>query len=171
MYMYAHCDADGVVRGYLVTNIAAPGDNFIQVGPATKVNIVDWLDVKKWDGAKWVNHSDQAKVLTKYEFMCRFTQPELVSILTAIKTDPEVEAYWQMAQAAQEIDLTDPNTDFGLKLLTAKELIKATRPDEILGKAVQQPSEEPPADEGPKGTGEPVPLEGDQSIMNNKVSD
>lgn len=72
--------------------------------------------------------------LTKQEFIDRFTHAEFVGILTAAKTDVDVEAWlFRFNNLVSTIDTTDPRTVSGLSLLVTKGLLTQARADEVAG--------------------------------------
>jgi hypothetical protein len=72
-------------------------------------------------------------VMTHLAFRKRFTFLERTAIETTAVTDPEVRTVQKDFEAAQEIDLTYPDTIQGVGLLVAKGLLTQARADEILG--------------------------------------
>lgn len=72
--------------------------------------------------------------LTKQEFIDRFTHAEFLGILTAAKTDVEVEAWmFRFNNLVSTIDTTDQRTISGLSLLVTEGLLTQARADEIAG--------------------------------------
>jgi hypothetical protein len=72
--------------------------------------------------------------LTKQQFIDRFTSPEFIGILTAAKTDVEVEAWlFRFNNADNPIDTADSRTIAGVELFVSKTLLTQVRADEILG--------------------------------------
>jgi len=129
MNTYCQIDKDGVCKAVYHTNDDAfepPTDYAITSGADRS-----WIGTKQWNGNAWNDYEPPKRILSKYEFIQRL-QPEFVDILTAAKTDVQVEAYYQMAMAATEINLDDPNTSPGLDLLVAKGLLTVERKAEIL---------------------------------------
>ena len=72
------------------------------------------------------------KILTKYQFLSRFTSAERLAIINASKQSPEVELFWEMFKIAEEIDLTNAETIAGVRMLEPAGLIVAGRAAEIL---------------------------------------
>jgi hypothetical protein len=72
----------------------------------------------------------------------RFTPQEYVGIITATKTDAEVQAWYDLFQAANVVDLLDQRTISGINSLATKGLLTQARADAILTDPVQ-PSERP----------------------------
>lgn len=81
-------------------------------------------------------------IITKVAMITRFTDAEFVAILTAAKTDVEVEGWYARFSAATTIDLDDPRTQAGAALLVSKHLLTQARASAILNNPVQ-PNERP----------------------------
>lgn len=71
------------------------------------------------------------RVLTKLEYMNRFTDSELAAIYTAAKTVVQVEIWLEKFKAATEVNLDDLVTVAGLDALEAAGLIGEGRSAEI----------------------------------------
>ena len=71
-------------------------------------------------------------VITKVAFRFRFTDAEYAGILAAAKTDVEVQAWYDLFQAASKVDLKDQRTIDGINLLVGKNLLTADRANTIL---------------------------------------
>lgn len=72
--------------------------------------------------------------LTKQQFIDRFTHPEFIGILSAGKTDVDIEAWlFRFNNADNPIETTDPRTIQGVESFVVKQLITQQRADEILG--------------------------------------
>lgn len=85
-------------------------------------------------GAVFDGWTFRGAVWTSYEFLNRFTTPELDAILAASRTDPVVLRFLSFAQAANEIDSSDPVTISGIDYLVSAGLLGSARSDEILQK-------------------------------------
>jgi len=72
------------------------------------------------------------RILTKLEYMNRFTDAELAGIYTAAKTTVQVEIWLDKFKLASEINLDDPYTVGGLQAMEAAGLIDTGRSMEIL---------------------------------------
>lgn len=74
------------------------------------------------------------RMITRYQFLNRFTMTELAAILAAAKTDTIVEAIMKKLEAVKdyEVDLDDPQTIGGVDTLIAKGLISPSRRTDIL---------------------------------------
>jgi hypothetical protein len=71
-------------------------------------------------------------ILTKLEYLRRFTQDERVAIRNAAKVNAVLEDYMALLDLAQEINLDDPDTIAGVQMLEAAGLLNAGRAQEIL---------------------------------------
>lgn len=81
-------------------------------------------------------------VISKVAMISRFTPQEYVGIVSATKTDVEVQAWYDLFQAASRVDLKDQRTVAGLNSLVGKNLLTQARATEILTAPVQ-PDERP----------------------------
>jgi hypothetical protein len=71
-------------------------------------------------------------VIGKVAMISRFTPQEYVGIVSATKTDVEVQAWYDLFQAASKVDLKDQRTVAGINALVPKNLITQARADTIL---------------------------------------
>ena len=74
---------------------------------------------------------DPARIITKREYLVRFTQAERVAIRTAAKSSVELEDYLALLEISEEIDLDDEDLIAGLSTLEAAGLIAEGRAAEI----------------------------------------
>lgn len=81
-------------------------------------------------------------IITKVAMISRFTPEEYVGIVGATKTDVEVQAWYDLFQAATKVDLQDPRTIAGINSLATKNLITQERANKILTTPAQ-PNEIP----------------------------
>ena len=81
-------------------------------------------------------------VITKVAMISRFTPQEYVGIVGATKTDVEVQAWYDLFQAASKVDLQDQRTIAGIESLVPKNLLTQPRATEILTTPAQ-PNEIP----------------------------
>lgn len=81
-------------------------------------------------------------IITKLAMIDRFTEAEYEGVLTAAKSDVQVQGWLDRFAAATQINLDDPRTVSGMDLLVSKNLLTQARADEILTAPVQ-PSERP----------------------------
>ncbi len=86
--------------------------------------------------------SEPDPIITKVAMITRFTDPEFVGILTAAKTDVEIEGWYARFSASNTINLADARTIAGVDLLVTKNLLTQARATAILTDPVQ-PSERP----------------------------
>lgn len=76
-------------------------------------------------------------VITKLAMIDRFTEAEYESVLTAAKSDVQVQGWLDRFVAANQINLDDPRTINGIDLLTSKNLLTQERATHILTDPVQ----------------------------------
>lgn len=81
-------------------------------------------------------------VITKLAMIDRFTEAEYEGVLTAAKSDVQVQGWLDRFAAANQINLDDSRTVSGIDLLVAKNLLTQDRADHILTDPVQ-PNERP----------------------------
>ncbi len=72
------------------------------------------------------------RVMTKLEFLRRFTAEERIAIRTVAKSNPVLEDYMAMIDLAQDIDTSDIDTQTGVRMLEASGLLATGRADEVL---------------------------------------
>jgi hypothetical protein len=72
------------------------------------------------------------KVMTKLEYLRRFTQEERILIRTVAASNPVLADYMALLELAQEVDTNDPDTQAAVQMLEAAGLIAAGRGAEIL---------------------------------------
>lgn len=71
-------------------------------------------------------------VITKFEFLKRFTSDERKAINFAAKTDLDVEDFKMLLDAAQEVNLEHQDTISGVNSLETAGLLSSGRANEIL---------------------------------------
>lgn len=76
-------------------------------------------------------------VITKLALLDRMTDAEFSTILTAAKTDADVEVWKTRFDAATSIDLNSDRTKLGFAMLVTKNLLTQERATEILLNSVQ----------------------------------
>jgi hypothetical protein len=76
-------------------------------------------------------------VITKVAMISRFTPEEYVGVVGATKTDVEVQAWYDLFQAATVVNLEDPRTVAGINSFVPKNLLTQARADAILTDPVQ----------------------------------
>jgi hypothetical protein len=81
-------------------------------------------------------------IITKLAMIDRFTEAEYEGVLTAAKTDVQVQGWLDRFAAANQINLDDSRTVSGIDLLVSKNLLTQERGQEILTNPVQ-PNERP----------------------------
>lgn len=82
--------------------------------------------------AAQVEASPPQKVITKLQFLNRFTNEELAAVYTAAKTNVLIEVFMDKLKLAQEVNLDDPQTVGGLQSLAAAGLLSEARAQEVL---------------------------------------
>ena len=76
-------------------------------------------------------------VITKVAFRFRFTDAEYAGIITAAKTDAEVQVWYDTFNMLTVVDLDNQRTKDGVANLVSKNLLTQARADEILTAPVQ----------------------------------
>lgn len=89
------------------------------------------------DGFSWEPYVPQEDahrqgILTKLDYMNRFTDAELAAIYTAAKSSVAIEVWLEKFKLATEINLDDPRTIDGVNALEAAGLLAPGRAAEIL---------------------------------------
>ena len=72
------------------------------------------------------------KIISKVQYLKRFTQAERIAIREAAKTSAVVNDYVQLLDAASDVDLADPDTVAGVEQLESAGLLAAGRAAEVL---------------------------------------
>jgi hypothetical protein len=81
-------------------------------------------------------------IITKLAMIDRFTEAEYEGVLTAAKTDVQVQGWLDRFASANQVNLDDSRTVSGINLLVSKGLLTQQRGQEILTNPVQ-PQERP----------------------------
>jgi hypothetical protein len=81
-------------------------------------------------------------IITKIAMITRFSDAEYTGILSAAKTDVEVQGWLDRFYAANNINLQDSRTVAGMNMMVSKGLLTQPRADAILNDPVQ-PDERP----------------------------
>jgi len=76
-------------------------------------------------------------IITKLAFRYRLTDAEYVGILSAAKTDIEVQAWVETFNMVTQVNLDDPRTATGLEMMVTKGLLTEERKTEILTAPVE----------------------------------
>jgi hypothetical protein len=87
------------------------------------------LNTRTWD-SNTTAFVKTANVYTKLEFLNRFTSQERIGIRSS--TDPVVEDFMELLNAASEVDKTYPDTVAGMTYLVSVGLLTQQRLEEIL---------------------------------------
>lgn len=127
MKIYAQLNSDGFCYATIET------EGLIQNG---------WIEVssheycgKAWNGSTWEDYAHTTipkRILTKLEYMDRFTDPELEAIYTAAKSSVAVEVWLEKFKQAADINLDDERTIAGLNKLKDASILTTQRVAEIL---------------------------------------
>jgi hypothetical protein len=81
-------------------------------------------------------------IITKLAMIDRFTETEYEGVLTAAKTDVQVQGWLDRFASANQINLDNSRTVSGINLLVSKNLLTQERGQEILANPVE-PDERP----------------------------
>ena len=130
--------------GEIVDGVAL-ADAPIDIGPHAQ-----WIEVtnRTEDGPYWgwtykdgVFSAPPAprlpNIITKVAFRFRFTDTEYAAILTAAKTDTEVQAWYETFNMLTTVDLDNQRTKDGVENFVSKNILIQSRADEILNAPVQ----------------------------------
>lgn len=107
-------------------------------GSTTEMPGVTALEIRanyEWNPAtvSFVEKNGSARrLISRLDYMNRFTDAELAAIYTAARTDVNVEIWLEKFKLASSINLDDPKTLLGLQALETLGLIATGRPVEIL---------------------------------------
>jgi hypothetical protein len=85
-----------------------------------------------WNSATLSWYEKHRNVLTKREFLKKFTPTEYGNIKAACAANATVDYFWQLFTLAEEVNMSDPDTAGGIGLLEQAGLIGAGRAAEIL---------------------------------------
>lgn len=102
----------------------------------------------EWNGMEFATHDHTEKpvvnedgsiegeivgrIMTKLEFLRRFTAEERVAIRTVAKSNVQIEDYLALLELADEVNTRDSDTRGGVQMLEAAGLLAAGRAAEIL---------------------------------------
>lgn len=86
-----------------------------------------------WNNATLAWNDRILPILTKREFLKKFTADEYADIKAASASNSTVDYYWQQFILAEEIVMSDPDTMGGIRTLEAIGLLAPGRADEIIG--------------------------------------
>lgn len=101
---------------------------------AADVVVGDW-PLDQFDHVEYVEDAavpPAPKILTKREFIKRFTVDEYATIKAAAQQNVMLDYYWQQFMLVEEINLGDPDTIAGVTMLEQVGLIAQGRAQEIL---------------------------------------
>jgi hypothetical protein len=140
-------------NSYLGDTVNHPTGHGIPLGYTGKVPpVVQEGQYVRWHGLGWEITSEPPPVtqppspapefVTKVAFRFRLTDAEYVGILSAAKTDVEVQAWVETFNMVSQVNLVDQRTKDGLDKLVSKSLLTQERATKIVADPVQ-PSERP----------------------------
>jgi hypothetical protein len=96
----------------------------------------------KWNGAEWEHTQtpppepppvvEPPKIISKLDFLDRLGDDEYIAILTASKTDVQVEAWINKFNLSGDVNLSDTKTQSALAMLVSKSLITQEKADSLL---------------------------------------
>jgi hypothetical protein len=118
--IYTVTDSDGFVRDIIADQ-----------------NFVEQYYPNRWVLVGPVPTIPVQPIITKVAMISRFTPQEYVGIVGATKTDVEVQAWYDLFQAASTVNLSDQRTIAGINSFVPKNLLTQARADEILTAPVQ----------------------------------
>ncbi|RRV35554.1 hypothetical protein EGI94_00130 [Stutzerimonas stutzeri] len=76
-------------------------------------------------------------IITPYALLRRFDQAERLTVRTAAQSDPAIDDWLSLVQAAQHIDLQHIETVAGINYLAEQALITPERAEQILGTSAE----------------------------------
>jgi len=123
--IYTVTDSDGFVRDIIADQ-----------------NFVEQYYPNRWVLVGPVPTIPVPPIITKVAMISRFTPQEYVGIVGATSTDVEVQAWYDLFQAASTVNLSDQRTIAGINSFVPKNLLTQARADAILTDPVQ-PDERP----------------------------
>jgi hypothetical protein len=135
-------------NSYLGDTIGHPTGHGIPLGYTSKVPpVAGEGEYVRWHGRGWELTSEpppvtqppkpEPRFITKVAFRFRLTDAEYVGILTAAKTDVEVQAWVETFNMVSVVNLVDQRTVDGVQKLVDKGLLTQARGDEVLTAEVQ----------------------------------
>jgi hypothetical protein len=137
-YYYVQLDEFSIVKAALDTSAPIDKPNMIQTD-AYRDDLFGW----KYENGIFIPVPPPPTwVITKVAMISRFTPQEYVGIVGATKTDVEVQAWYDLFQAATQINLQDQRTIAGIESMVPKNLLTQARATEILTTPAQ-PNEIP----------------------------
>ncbi len=134
----------GAVMSYYI-KAKLPEGELIQVsmeplvageGEIVKVRQGEIPDLTRYEwhpGSLAFIESHAGSILSRLQFMRRFTDAELATIYTLMKTELAIEIWMEKFRMASEIDLTDVDVVTGVHGLEAMGIIGVGRAAEVLG--------------------------------------
>lgn len=140
-------------NSYLGDTVNHPTGHGIPLGYTGKVPpVAQEGQYVRWHGLGWEVTDipppvvepapEPPQFITKVAFRFRLTDAEYVGILSAAKTDVEVQAWVETFNMVTQINLNDARTVSGVQTLVSKNLLTQERATDILTAPVQ-PNERP----------------------------
>jgi len=135
---YAVIDDVGIVRGIRIqkTKMYTVPTNLILVNNPglTPDQAVAFIDVLVWNGTNFVPYIEKEKIISKYDFIKRFTLSEMVTMETNAGTDNVVDLIQKVLfNVSDKIDIGDPYLINLMDVLVSKSVITEERKAVILG--------------------------------------
>jgi hypothetical protein len=137
-----------IIKGTLVDNVVVANEPVLKAGGVWVC--LDGVDPQPGPGWSYENDvfsppappPSLPRIITKLAMIDRFTEAEYEGVLTAAKTDIQVQGWLDRFNVSNQINLDDSRTISGVNLLVSKNLLTQIRSDEILTTVVQD-SERP----------------------------
>jgi hypothetical protein len=135
---YAVVDDVGIVRGIRIqkTKMYTVPTNLILVNNPglTPDQAVAFIDVLVWNGVNFIPYIEKEKIISKYDFIKRFTLAEMVAMETKAETDNVVDLIQKVLfNVSDKIDIGDPYLINLMDVLVSKNVITEERKATILG--------------------------------------
>jgi hypothetical protein len=132
-----------LVKGGVVQNIILSDPDFaLSLGYDQAIEVGNLEAGIGWgyDGERFISPPVQNMVkpsgpLTKFQFISRLTMDERVAIYSAEDTSPVIKMWLEMFRICEEIELDNPDTRDGVRMLEALGFIAAGRAEAILNMA------------------------------------
>lgn len=117
-----------------VNAVLAERESIRQSSNTAEAAVDAMTDVASVTAFAWSVSTNMAapRLLTHRQFMVRFTNAELQSLLTVVDGSVAVRVWWEQYQAAEYVNLDDPETRAGVTALESAGILSAGRATEIL---------------------------------------
>ncbi|NBP01408.1 MAG: hypothetical protein EBU90_14950 [Proteobacteria bacterium] len=128
-------------NGYFESSFEVSEDNGLPLGHIrADAPIIPEGMYAKWGGGGWIITDvppppipEEPRVISKLDFVNLLTDEEYVGILTAGKTDVQVEAWLNKLNMSDVVVLNDDRTKNAIRMLVVKRLLSQNRANAILG--------------------------------------